>query len=160
MLNMQKAYDMHKKIDSNRDNYLELLHTAMHLPPCARSVTSYSTEPGDLDLCIHPVPWPMSYGPPQGDHKRNWLHHHSGKGLDIHLILWWIPSAIQVEPLNEKQGNADELMGRIKHRVQRMCPVVLRTTSLKKNWCTSLLLQHVHCDRKLVQVASVYQEDE
>ena len=57
----------------------------------------------------------------------------SGKGLDIHLILWWIPSAIQVEPLNEKQGNADELMGRIKHRVQRMCPVVLRTTSLKKN---------------------------
>ena len=47
---------MHKKIDSNRDNYLELLHTAMNLPPCARSVTSYSTEPGDLDLCIHPVP--------------------------------------------------------------------------------------------------------
>ena len=56
----------------------------------------------------------------------------SGKGLDIHLILWWIPSAIQVEPLNEKQGNADELMGRIKHRLQRMCPAVLRTTSLKK----------------------------
>ena len=73
----------------------------------------------------------------------------SGKGLDIHLILWWIPSAIQVEPLNEKQGNADELMGRIKHRVQRMCPVVFKDhvheQSIQKERKQEEDVSHVDC---------------
>ncbi len=50
----------------------------------------------------------------------------SVQGLDINLILWWISSAIEVEPSNEKQGNSNELTGRVIDRIQRMLPVVFQ----------------------------------
>ena len=56
----------------------------------------------------------------------NLLFAESGKSLDIHLILWWIPSAIQVIPLNEVQGDANELYRKINNWAQRICDIVFR----------------------------------
>ena len=47
-----------------------------------------------------------------------------GKVLDIHLVLWRKPSVIQIVPLKKQHSDPDELSGRIKPRVERICPVV------------------------------------
>ncbi len=49
----------------------------------------------------------------------------SGKFLDIFLILWRISPAIQHVPLNEQNGDSNQLSGRIVYWSQRVFPVVL-----------------------------------
>ncbi len=54
----------------------------------------------------------------------HFTHGGHSKDLAIHLVLWLIPSAIQIVPLSKHQRNFNELAWRIKHLVQRMCPVM------------------------------------
>jgi hypothetical protein len=60
------------------------------------------------------------------------------KVLYIHLILWWIPSAIQAVLLNKQHGDPNEFAGRIKHRIERIFPVMfedrIRQQSIQKKW--------------------------
>ncbi len=70
------------------------------------------------------------------------------KVLDIHLILWWIPSVIQVVPLNKQHGDPNEFAGRIKHRIERIRPIMfehhIRQQSIQKKWKEKKDVQHVH----------------
>jgi hypothetical protein len=73
----------------------------------------------------------------------------AGKVLDIHLILWWIPSAIQAVLLNKQNGDPSEFAGRIKHRIERIRPVMfedhIRQQSIQKKWKKKKKdVQHVH----------------
>jgi hypothetical protein len=70
------------------------------------------------------------------------------KVVDIHLILWWIPSAIQVVPLNKQHGEPNEFAGRIKRRIEWIRPVIfehhIRQQSTQKKWKEKKDVPQVH----------------
>ena len=82
-------------------------------------------------------------------HNMHLLFTQAGKVLDIHLVLWRKPSAIQIVPLNKQHSDPDELSGRIKHRVERICPVVFERhigqQSIQKKRQDKEDVLHVYC---------------